>query len=204
MEQLMPESVRTGKYLPMPYSVPEVINIEDGEPFHDIRPLVYSIAPWMSAITNLGVRRLPFGIALRPTKYLDEIENYVYLNGEIDIQFEGEGKSMEILVNGQILEGSFQVPDELVKEGDNSIVIRMGHEKTGGSLLASSTVKLLRITDGVYTVKAYGKNILTFKDLEGKVTIKDASGQVVSAESQIMDDLTYLEFEGRGIFTIEI
>ena len=39
----------------------ELVDVEDGEPFHDVRPLVYSIAPWLSAVTNLGLHRLPVG-----------------------------------------------------------------------------------------------------------------------------------------------
>jgi hypothetical protein len=204
LERLMPESVRPGRYLPMPYAVPELIHIEDGDPFHDVRPLVYSIAPWMSAITNLGVRRLPFGIALRPTRYLEGIDNYLYQKGEIDISYEGEGAIAEILVNGQPLEGSYQVPDFLVREGENRIVVRMGTPETAVPVLASSTVKLLSVEGGTYRVEAFGKNVLTFKDLDREAVIRNESGEVIGAEVKTMDNLTYLEFEGRGLFTVKI
>jgi hypothetical protein len=204
LERLMPESVRPGRYLPMPYAVPELIHIEDGDPFHDVRPLVYSIAPWMSAITNLGVRRLPFGIALRPTRYLEGIDNYLYQKGEIDISYEGEGAVAEILVNGQLLEGSYQVPDLLVREGENRIVVRMGTPETAVPVLASSTVKLLSVEGGTYRVEAFGKNVLTFKDLDREAVIRNESGEVIGAEVKTMDNLTYLEFEGRGLFTVKI
>ena len=64
LDYLVPQSVRPGKYLPMPYTIPEIVDVEDGDPFHDVRPLVYSSAPWFSAVTNLGVRRMPFGLSL--------------------------------------------------------------------------------------------------------------------------------------------
>jgi len=204
LERLMPESVRPGKYLPMPYSVPELINIEDGEPFHDVRPLVYSIAPWMSAISNLGLRRLPFGIALRSTRYLEGIDNYVYLNGEIDVRYEGEGPIREILVNGESLVGSYQLPDNLVREGENTILVKMGDRADQGPVLASSTVRLLDLKEGTYRVRAYGKNVLTFKGLEDRVTVLDGTGNPVETKIITMDDLTYVEFGGFGTFEIMI
>jgi hypothetical protein len=158
----------------------------------------------MSAITNLGVRRLPFGIALRPTRYLEGIDNYLYQKGEIDISYEGEGAIAEILVNGQPLEGSYQVPDFLVREGENRIVVRMGTPETAVPVLASSTVKLLSVEGGTYRVEAFGKNVLTFKDLDREAVIRNESGEVIGAEVKTMDNLTYLEFEGRGLFTVKI
>jgi hypothetical protein len=38
LDYLAPQSVRPGKYIPMAYTIPELVDVEDGQPFHDVRP----------------------------------------------------------------------------------------------------------------------------------------------------------------------
>ncbi len=203
MEKLMPESTRPGKYLPMPYSVPELINVEDGNPFHDVRPLVYSIAPWLSAVTNLGLRRLPFGIAVRSTKYLAEINQYEYLNGVFDIVYEGEGAIQEVLLNGEKLEKSLQLPSDRIKDGVNRVAVKMGEVELLSNFLVSSTVRLLSIGEDSYSINAFGKNVLTFQNLNKEISLSDESGNEVEFTIIPMDDLSYLEFTGKGQFLVK-
>ncbi len=205
LDYLVPQSVEPGKYLPMPYTIPELINVADGHPFHDVRPLVYSIAPWLSAVTNLGLRRMPFGIAVRGTKHLEVISNYRYLDGEVDVFFEGTGRIKEVLVNGQKLKGSWQIPDQWLREDENKVVVRMATEAEHEDLLIGSTVRLGQIeqtTDGTLGhIRAHGKNILTFKNLDSKVSIMDENGAAVELTLQQMREYTYVEFDGIGRYS---
>lgn len=199
LDYLVPQSVRPGKYLPMPYTVPELVDQEDGDPFHDVRPLVYSIAPWLSAVTNFGLRRLPFGIAVRATKYLETLTDYEYKNALIDVTFEGQGEINELLLNGQAITGSFQIPDKMLMDGDNQLTVRMSEKTEHRNILVASTVVLKKVNNGrTYDLFAFGKNRLVFKNLDKSVSIKDASAAKVNGTVQKMDDHTFIEFEGRG------
>jgi hypothetical protein len=206
MEQQVPWAVKTGKYLPMPYAMPEMFNISEENPFHDIRPLVYSIAPWLSAVTNLGLHRMPFGIAVRGTKYLENLENFVFKEALLDISFRGEGKINRVLINDKELQNTYQIPEDMLKKGDNTVVIEMTREAQQQNILTASTVQLHSIRktgDQIkYNITAYGKNVLTFKNLDKKVRIISEKGKKQRTEKTKMDTFTYYEFEGRGDFSV--
>ncbi len=208
LDYLVDFSATTGKYLNMPDAIPELINVEDGDPFHDVRPLVYSIAPWLSAVTNMGVRRLPFGIALRGTNYLEDITNYQYQQSLFDFIFEGEGSIAAVSINGEELKGTLQIPlDRIDKGTKHTVEVRM--EKNAvlpDNLLISSTVSLNSFADDAsyMVVEAFGQNILVFSGLDKKIQIIDKNGSEVSTTVQVVDDLSHIEFKGRGIFTVKM
>ncbi|HKK67718.1 MAG TPA: hypothetical protein VJ946_05880, partial [Bacteroidales bacterium] len=182
LEYLVPQSVRAGKYLAMPYTIPELVDQEDGDPFHDVRPLVYSIAPWISAVTNFGLHRMPFGIALRGTQYLEKLINYTYKNALLDVNYTGEGELNEIKINGQKLAHSYQIPDEILQDGENKVTVVMAAQTAPENILAASTIRLKNITEvknGVrFNIEAFGQNIMTFLNLEKNLEISDAKGEV--------------------------
>ena len=206
LDYLVPQSVRPGKYLPMPYTIPEIIDIKDGDPFHDVRPIVFSISPWLAAVTNLGIHRLPFGIAARGTKYLDNIEDYEYKGALINATFEGTGGILEVVLNGKPLPHTYQIPESLLKKGKNRLVIRMAEAANGEDTLISSTVRLGSACETGGTVRldieAFGRNVLVFKNLGKKVAIADSAGRPVAADIQKMDAFSFVEFKGRGLFTV--
>ncbi|MBN2087984.1 hypothetical protein JW964_00135 [candidate division KSB1 bacterium] len=206
MNYLVPQSIRPGKYLPMPYAVPEIVDMEDGDPFHDVRPLVYSIAPWLSAVTNLGLRRLPMGIAVRATQNLESIDNYEYKAALIDIIYKGSGKINKIILNQQPIPHSYQIPENMLLKGDNRLVVEMKGNAVAKDILIASTVKLNKIEQKgskiYFEIEAFGKNILTFKRLTRLVTIMSSNSEQVNFNSQKMDNLDYISFEGRGKFRV--
>ncbi len=67
------QSNRPGKYLPMGGAMPEKIDIPDGLLYHDIRPQGFAIGSFLAAWSSLGVRRLPFGLAVRPTTAFQQL-----------------------------------------------------------------------------------------------------------------------------------
>ncbi|NJM15259.1 MAG: hypothetical protein HC896_07680 [Bacteroidales bacterium] len=208
MDKLVPVSAKPGKYLPMPYAMPEMFNVSEDNPYHDIRPLVYSIAPWLSAVTNLGIHRMPFGIAARGTNYLEKIENYQYKGANINAVYEGKGVLNTVSLNGKVLAHSLQIPENMLKKGDNALIVQLGKDKGPKNLLIASTVQLNAIATAngkvVYKITSYGKNVLTFKGLNKSVAVADANGNKVKATAIEMDNLTYIEFEGRGEFNVEL
>lgn len=205
MDKLVEYSSRPGKYLPMPYAMPEMFNIREENPFHDVRPLVYSIAPWLSAVTNLGLHRLPFGIAARGTRYLERLENYAYKGALLNVSFKGQGRVARLLLNGQPISSTLQIPENRLKQGANSLVIEMAENAELRNVLVASTVQLRTATGGskpTFEVTAYGKNVLTFKNLTKKVKIIGADDQPRRFEQTKMNNFDYIEFSGRGDFKV--
>lgn len=208
LDYLVPQSVEPGKYLPMPYTIPEMIDVKDGDPFHDIRPLVYSIAPWLSAVTNFGMHRLPFGIAIRPTKYLNNLNNYRYKGALLDVTYEGKGSISQIIFNGEPLNHTWQIPENALKKGENEIEVSMKDNPKNNNLWAKSTVMLKNVSEDAgdinFQVKTYGENVATFKNLEKEVVIRNESGENMEFDRKTMNELTFIEFEGRGNYTITL
>jgi len=206
LDYLVPQCVKPGKYLPMPYTITEIIDVEDGHPFHDVRPIVFSIAPWLATINNLGVRRLPFGIALRSTKYLETIEDYQYLSGLTRFKYSGEGRISSIYINEKALEYSVQIPDAWLDKENNEVEVNMNAETDRANILVSSTV---RLNDLVYKndlpeylITAYGRNILIFIDLVKTAIILDKNDNEMSFRQHTWNHFTFIEFEGSGDYTV--
>ncbi|MGA2635369.1 MAG: hypothetical protein ABSF16_14130 [Terracidiphilus sp.] len=196
------QSYPAGKYLPMPYAMKEMSDAIDGDHYHDIRPETFTSGPWYGTMAAFGVRKLPFGIAVRPTRYLDRIEKYEYQGSLIDISFEGVGPLESVTVNGQILLNTLQIPENALHHGENTLRVRMGTPTTSEPLLVSSTVRLLAVTRTrkivTYKLETYGKNLLIFRNLSSPPRILGPDGKPVRYERHDQDGRTYMEFEGRG------
>jgi len=207
LDMVTERSKRPGKYLPMAYTIPEMTESPDGSPFHDVRPIVYSIGPIVGAAANLAFRRLPFGISPRSTKYIDKIENIQYMGKLVSLFFEGNGPINSIEVGGKTLTTSYQLPDNWLQSEINKVTVKMDAKAVAGNILISSTVRLLDISEGSsvnYQIQGYGKNTLTFKNLAKKVIITDDNKKQVKYTSQKMDNLTYIEFIGKGEYSVRV
>jgi hypothetical protein len=204
LDYLVPQSVRPGKYLPMGNTVPEIVNMKDGDLYHDVRPIVFSIAPWLSAVSNLGIRRLSFGIAVRGTKFLDSIDHYEYAGGLLDVTFRGQGSVSRILVNGRPLEDTLQIPEDRIIKGENKVEVEMTPGGKVKDCLIASTVRLDSIEDRRFHIHAFGKNMLTFKGLTKTVQVTSIGGEPVFGKSESEGDITWIDFPGRGDFLVTL
>jgi hypothetical protein len=206
MDRVLPAAVRPGRYLPMAYTVPEVAGIADGHPYHDVRPQAFAAAPWVWAVANLGVRRLPFGIAMRATTALAGIDAYQYRGALVDVDFEGSGDVREVRLDGQPIVHTLQLPDSRLTAGPHRLVVTQGTPSAdAGPLLVSSTVRLddVRSRDGgvEYDVEAVGENVLVFR---GSVapSVLDEAGRAIPTTSRTIRGHSYVRFDGRGRFHV--
>jgi len=204
LDYLVPQSVRPGKYLPMGNTVPEIVNMKDGDLYHDVRPIVFSIAPWLSAVSNLGIRRLSFGVAVRGTKFLDSIDHYEYKGGLLDVTFRGQGSVSRVLVNGRPLEDTLQIPEDRIIKGENKVEVEMTPGGKVKDCLIASTVRLDSIEDRRLHIHAFGKNMLTFKGLTKTVQVTSIGGEPVFGKSESEGDITWIDFPGRGDFLVTL
>ncbi|MFO7957761.1 MAG: hypothetical protein R6X33_11765 [Candidatus Brocadiia bacterium] len=207
-EMAAQESYRPGEYLAMPNTVVEKIGIEDGHPYHDVRPQAFSVGPWLATMTGLGLRRLPFGLAVRANDTLEEIAEYRYRGSSLHVTFMGKGESATLRVNGLDVPGSLQVPEDLLRDGANEVEVRAG-PPAEEPLLVESTVRLnavKRDASGTsYDVEAHGRNVLAFRGAEARtVTVRDAAGGAVETERHEAEGRTWIQFPGRGRCSVKV
>jgi len=207
LEMIVQKSKPAGKYLPMAYTIPEMTESPDGDPFHDIRPIVYSIGPTVGAVANLAFRRLPFGIAPRSNKYIEKLEKIQYMDKLVSLYFEGDGPIASIDCGGKILKHSFQLPDRMLQNANNRVVIKMDSKAKNENMLIGSTVRLFEISESeavIYDIQGYGQNILMFKNLSKKIEILNDKNEKIKYTTQKMDQITYIEFSGKGNFKVRM
>lgn len=196
-----------GGCMAMPNTIVELLDVK--EPQDEIRPQAFSTGPWLATIVGLGLRRLPFGLAVRANESLVRIRQYEYQRSRIDVEFSGKGALSSVTVNGRALEGSLQIPERLLKPGKNRVAVKMGGKAARAATLVSSSVRLSAIAKKsgrfVYAIEAFGANTLEFRDLAGReVTIADARGRTVPHETHEANGHTYIQFPGRGEFTVTV
>jgi hypothetical protein len=204
IEYVVPQCVKPGKCLPMPYTVCEIVDVEDCSIYHDVRPQAFSISAMFASIANLGVKRYPFGIAVRGTSYLNSIKKYVYKGSQIDFVYKGEGsKIKEVKINGKSLIGTYQIPENQLLKAGNTIEIITDKAGKNVAVLIGSTIRLESVSGKKYRVEAFGKNVLQFKNINEAI-VKNENGEKVSTSMKNASSVNFIEFEGKGIFTIEV
>jgi hypothetical protein len=161
LHYVVPQGQRSGKYLPMPGVIPEKYDIPDGAYYDDIRPQAFAQSSFLAACTSLGVRRLPFGLAVRPTRFLEKLESFVWRDTRIDFVF---GAAHEgVWIDGAPLPRSLQLPAASLPAG--RVVVGVGSLPAQG-VLARSNVDLRAIAvegaDTRYEFEAHGLCELVF------------------------------------------
>ncbi|MEI6602499.1 MAG: hypothetical protein WCL54_03330 [Clostridia bacterium] len=191
------QSYRPGDYLCMPNTIVEILDVKDGDMFHDVRPQGFSISAMLAATANLGVRKLPFGLAVRATKQLKGIKNYEYLGKKINFEFTGTGKIAGIEINGRPLERSWVIPQDAVTAPQNTVSVTLSDSAQAQNTLIYASVQVLSVGPDGIDLKAFGKNQLLFKGLNQPVSIL-ANGEEVATKVTVEGAYTMVEFAGVG------
>lgn len=209
MDYVTPQAARPGKYLPMAYTIPEIVDVEDGNLYHDVRPQGFSAGAWLGAVANFGVRRMPFGIGVRGTRYLESISNYAYGKSLLSFIYQGKGEVSQITVNGLILENTLQLPENTLGKKNVEVKVIMSPDaKPQRNLWIGSTTRLNSVEKNVstllYKVECYGKNVIQVKNLSKKVSVTSASGETVKFSLKKQGEISYIEFAGIGKYNVTI
>lgn len=201
---VIPQISSSGKCLPMPYTIPEIVDVNDCDIYHDVRPQPFSISAYLASIVNLGVKRFPFGISIRGTDFLDSITNYSYKGKLINFRYSGVGNTIsEIKVNGRKLLHSYQLPEDILNRNVNTVEVKMkAINPSINNILIGSTVSLGNINNKGWSVDAHGVNILLIKRLDKQVSVRNEKGESIPFYVNYSDDIAYVEFEGKGRFLI--
>lgn len=156
------EAMKSGEFLPMAGAVPEKFDAPQGSLYHDIRPQGFAMAAWLAAWASLGVRRLPYGLAVRPTRAFQKLEHFAWHGRHIDFVF-GAGVPA-LTVNGQTFPATLQLPENALAADQNSVLVP---EKNDNPCLLRSSVRLLHCETSAtgecrYVIESFGDAEIVF------------------------------------------
>lgn len=209
LEKVCDQSMQAGTYFPMAGAMPEKFNAPMGNLHHDIRPQAFAQSSWLAACANLGVRRLHYGLAVRPTRYLKNLQDYQWQGRSIDFHFGAEGieshANLGLEINGQPVCYTLQLPEENLDEAKNAIRFALGK---AGPLLVRSSVRLNRVEEqeGIvrYHITSWGPCEMVFDDAPQIVSLTANQGESIKPDSEVADELHFLYFRCRGDAVLEL
>jgi len=207
-ESLLDASVElsgnSGKYLQMPGAMPECVNVD--EDAHDVRPQNFTIGAFQAALVTRVLYRMPFGLALRGSRWIRRVANYPWRDTRIDVQIEGQGKTIEVTINGQPLEGSLQIPQSRLQKKVSRIEVRLSDCARTKPLWESSSVELSEVSsigDGWhYSLRSCGPAHIAFSGIIRNVDLRDARGRDIPVSRRVAGDRTFLVFDHPGAGTL--
>jgi hypothetical protein len=183
--RLAAEAAKPGKYLPMGGAMPEKFNAPEGNLYHDIRPQGFAMGAWLAAWSSLGLRRLPYGLALRPTQAFETISDYPWQGRLLHFAFGPAGQGLALEIDGSRIEGTLQLPQARLRDGSQIRLVAAPPQM----LWLRSSVRLNEIetdADGTrrYQFTAFGLSSITF------------STPVASAQFTNIDHVTWSASDG--------
>ncbi len=205
--RLRDETFRPGTFLPMGGAMPEKFEAPDGDLHHDIRPQGFAIGSWLAAWSSLGVRRLPHGLALRPTRAFDSLTHYPWRNRHLNFHFGAKGRALALEINGKVVTGTLQIPEGELGQGQNDIRLA---EAAPSPLWLRSTVQLDSVhsqgRQTTYRGQAFG---LSEIGLDGDninaipITLEDEMGRDISLQEH-RSSVRTLYFTYWGNFALHV
>lgn len=139
LRRVADDTLEPGTFLPMGGAMPEKLGAPQGSICHDIRPQAFAMGTWLGAWASLGLRRLPHGLALRPTAAFEKLLNYPWRGRTLDFFFDYRGRTPGLEINGVRVGGTLQVPEKLLGNARNTVRLVQGDQ---GPLLLRSTARL--------------------------------------------------------------
>jgi hypothetical protein len=191
---------RSGRYLPMSGAMPEKFNAPEGDLYHDIRPQGFAMGAWLAAWSSLGLRRLPFGLALRPTCAFETIESYPWRGRELNFEFVATGRTLALEINGVRHEGTLQVPEACLVPGKNHI--RLIQSTAQWPLWLRSSVQLDAVRSNgnelTYAFTSHGLAEIRFTPLHAEASIQTMGGSPLAFDSYEKKDGAVFRFNHFG------
>ncbi|MFP4579199.1 MAG: hypothetical protein ACLFQ6_00600 [Candidatus Sumerlaeia bacterium] len=204
MDIFLPQCMADTPYLQMPGSVIENVNCEAGS-YHDNRPQIFATGLMQATFMAQGVRRQPFGLAVRANPYIREVKQYGYQGNNLSFVFEGKGDVKSLWIDDRELPATLQLPEQWLRK-NSTITTKMGKSLKACRWMASS-VRLLNVekneTAVTYSIEAFGCNSISFSAKPKNITLKKGNQKIESSIKEA-EGWHYLRFEGRGKFVLKI
>jgi hypothetical protein len=204
--RLADETNRPGKFLPMGGAMPEKFNAPQGNLYHDIRPQGFAMGAWLAAWSGLGLRRLPYGLAMRPTRALKELSNYTWQGKTLHFAFAAPAdcRQLALEIDGTRIGSSLQLPESALRDGSHIRLV----EAPPSLLLLRSSARLNGVTAADSTLDylghAYGLTRLTFNQPIAHCSLLAAHGRPIPCESTASGPLFHLDFSHHGSFQLSV
>lgn len=200
LAELTAQGERAGQYLPMPGTLPEKFDAPEGSLHDDIRPQSFAQSAFLAACASLGLRRLPFGLAVRPTRFLRAWHAYTWRESELHFDFTAPHEGVQI--NGQPLPGTLQLPQSALPPGP--VHLTVGSLPASGTL-ARSNLTLLTATaqspaSTVFTFTAHGASELVFTQRPSSLLLDPPTPFLWSHESL----LWFARFQASGSLQVHV
>jgi hypothetical protein len=193
------QTMRPGKFLPMGGAMPEKFHALEGDLYHDIRPQGFAMGAWLAAWSSLGLRRLPYGLALRPTAAFDRIEAYPWKSGLLVFHFGPTGRNVALEIDGRIIPGTLQIPENNLPKSSQDI--RLVAAETACPIWLRSTVRLDEVIPGKrhgYWFTCYGISQITFSEKPDSLTLRGSGGHPIDFRLTTCRGLATLHFTHFG------
>ncbi len=204
LEMINKQAIEPGAYLPMGGAIQEKCDAPQGNLFHDIRPQAFAQSSWLAAVSNLGVRRLPFGLAVRPSNTLKGLSDYCWRGKLVDFSFDSDSRPPALVVNGIKQAHTLQVPEDLLENRKNKVSLSA---ETAQPLLLRSSVMLKSVETGdssvEYKMESYGPSELVFDAEPEKISLYDRKGSLLDHDLSKCDGLCFIRFCNRGNTTLK-
>jgi hypothetical protein len=205
--EIAAQSARPGKFLPMGGAMPEKYDAPEGNLYHDIRPQGFAMGSWLAAFAGLAVRRLPHGLALRPSRAVRRVEAYPWHGYSLELRVSAEGPACLLRVGGAAQPHTLQIPHEALAAVSGSapgstVVELAAAPAVQAPLLLRSTVELLsvRVDDqGVrYALVVHGVGELAFAARPASARLMDPAGTDIPATWTVEPGIAFLRFAHFG------
>lgn len=193
------QSMQSGFYHPMPGAMPEKIDAPQGVIYHDIRPQAFAQACWMGALSNLAVRRMPFGLAVRPSAFMRSLHAFEWKDALLDIAT-GPVEGLPVLqMDGERVGHTLQIPNDLLGAGDHEVRV----EGNGAlPVLARTTMQLDSVEVAAeavcYLGQSFGFTEAAFLEAVTLDTITAEDGSAVPYKRTTDGPLVVIEFNHVG------
>lgn len=198
-QRVAEETNTPGEYLPMRGAMPEKFNAPQGNLYHDIRPQGFAMGAWLAGWSSLGLRRLPYGYALRPTRAFERVENVPWRGGTLHFEFGPLGRNLALEIDGRRVEGTLQVPEGMLGEGTHTVRLVEAEART---LWIRSRVQLDTVeTDGgqtTYSFTAHGPAEISFARKPARAELTDPVGTTVECRWTHCRGIATVRFHLRG------
>jgi hypothetical protein len=210
--EIAAQSARPGKYLPMGGAMPEKYDAPEGNLYHDIRPQGFAMGSWLAAFTGLALRRLPHGLALRPSRAVRRVEAYPWLGYSLDLRISADGPACLLRVAGIDQPHTLQIPHDTLAAGPDPAVELVSAPALQQPLLLRSSVELRSVRvdrdpSGPlvrYVLLVHGVGELAFAARPASARMVDSQGVEIPTTWTEEPGIAFLRFRHFGPAVAEL
>ncbi|MDX2110312.1 MAG: hypothetical protein SFY80_08745 [Verrucomicrobiota bacterium] len=148
---MLADEVREARLQSVKYPMKDALTEYYGET-EGWRPLPFSAGSFLWSTSSLLLQSMPCGLAVRASTWVDAVDDYCFKQSHLFASATGQGDTVQSwLINGEVIQDTLQIPENLLRTGHNRIVVTRG-QIPGTPRLYSSDARLLRVQRSAGTI----------------------------------------------------